>query len=200
MVDHYFSRKPSSERRLYEIRYIINGKNFVFLSSSSVFSSKKIDYGTDLLVRFMALKNGDRILDMGSGYGPVGVVAAHNNPKSEVVMVEINERAASLAKKNLKLNKIRNAKVVCGDFFTPLKEEKFDVILMNPPIAIGLRKIFEVIEESKKYLNPDGSLQVVARHNKGGSRIKEMMQSVFGNVEELAKAGGFRVYMAVLSK
>ena len=200
MTEHYFSKKPSSERKSYEIHYNLGGKTFVFLSSSSVFSSKKVDYGTDLLIRSMILDKSDKVLDMGSGYGPIGIIAAHSNPNSEVTMVEINERAASLARKNLELNNIRNAEVVCGDFFTPLKEEKFDAILMNPPIAIGLRNIFEVIEESKNHLNPNGSLQIVARHNKGGARIKDNMEAVFGNVEEISKAGGFRVYMSLLTK
>ncbi|MBN2517992.1 MAG: class I SAM-dependent methyltransferase [Candidatus Altiarchaeota archaeon] len=199
MSEHYFSGRPTSEPKSYRIPYVFGNRRFIFLSSTSVFSSKKIDYATDLLIRSMVVEDGDSILDMGCGYGPIGILAAYNNQKSQVLMVEINERAVSLARKNIKLNNIANATVVKGDFFEKL-EGRFDVILMNPPIAIGLRKIFEVVKTSKSYLKPSGSLQVVARHNKGGARIKECMKEVFGNVEEISKAGGFRVYMSVFSK
>lgn len=161
-----------------------------------MFSPKKIDSATLLLIANMEL--GNKILDLGCGYGPIGICAARLKPDSEVTMVEINERAANLAKKNIRSNKITNARVMESDFFEDVSED-FDTILMNPPISGGLAKIYSAFEQSKEHLLPGGSLQVVARHNKGGARLEAWMGEIFGNVETLVKSGGFRVYKSVKS-
>lgn len=197
MNEHYFTKKPRSKKKPRLLSLYINGRNLEFLTSSGVFSKKKIDNATVLLIENMRLRNGDRILDLGCGYGPIGIAAAAVCPASQIVMAEYNQRAVGLAKDNVKLNKITNAEVVESDFFDDL-EGKFDAILVNPPMAIGLQKLFDVIEESKKYLRKGGSLQLVSRHNKGGARLEAHMRDVFGNVEETAKSGGFRVYLSVV--
>jgi len=199
-AEHYYTKRPTSQERVGKVGIRVGGKYIEFLTSSGVFSPRRVDKATLLLIDNMALKPGGEILDMGAGYGPIGIVAASLNSKARVTMVEINERAAKLVRENIKANGITNAKIIAGDFFGPLGDRKFDTILMNPPIAIGLRRNFEVIEECKDHLRPGGSLQIVARHNKGGSKLREKMGEVFGNVEDTVKSGGFRVYMSVLSK
>lgn len=196
-AEHYFSKKPSSEQRQRLICLFINGRNLNFKTSSGMFSPKKVDNATVLLIESMRL--GKKILDLGCGYGPIGIAAATIRPDSEVTMVEINERAAKLAEENVSLNRIANARVVESDFFAQL-DDKFDTILMNPPMALGMKRLNDLITECKDHLNSKGTLQIVARHNKGGSRIEERMREVFGNVETLAKGGGFRVYMSINSK
>ncbi len=196
-TDHYFSRKPKSRPRPRETSLIINGRKVVFKTSSGVFSPKKVDRATLVLIENMRL--GERILDLGAGYGPIGVAAAIAKPDCSVTMAEINQRAAELARQNLEANGIKNARVIESDFFEKVSG-KFDTILMNPPIAIGLKRIFRLIEECREHLTDGGSLQIVARHNKGGARLAARMEEVFGNMETLAKSGGFRVYMSVRSK
>lgn len=173
---------------------MLRGKTFKFLTSSGVFSPKSIDRGTLLLVENMQV-NGKRILDVGAGYGVVGIVVAATHPGAEVTMVEINERAVELAEKNAYLNRV-GVRIVQGSFFEPLEGEKFDCILSNPPMAIGMGKLGSFIGESKGHLKRGGTLQVVARHNKGGRMLEERMMGVFGNVEQTAKGGGFRVYVS----
>jgi len=197
-AEHYYTKRPTSAERRGIVILNVGGRYFEFLTSSGVFSPRQVDKATQLLIGNMVLKPGGEILDMGAGYGPIGIVAAALDPKAKVTMVEINERAANLAKKNIASNGLRNAKAIAGDFFEPFGDKKFDNIVMNPPIAIGLKKNFEVLEQCKEHLKPGGSLQIVARHNKGGSRFKEKMKEVFGNVEDLVKSGGFRVYMSIL--
>jgi 16S rRNA (guanine1207-N2)-methyltransferase len=195
MDEHYFTKKPKSKKRPRLISLYLNGRILEFMTSSGVFSKKKVDNATVLLIENMRL-NGGRILDLGCGYGPIGIAAAVLSPGSQVVMAEYNQRAVGLAKDNVKINKIPNAQVVESDFFGNL-EGKFDAILINPPMAIGLQKLFDVVEECKDYLKKGGSLQFVSRHNKGGARLGAKMREVFGNVEETAKSGGFRVYLSV---
>jgi len=81
--------------------------------------------------------------------------------------------------------------------FDPV-EGKFDVILLNPPQTAGRKLCFRMIEESRKYLKKGGSLQLVARHNKGGRVLSEKMEEVFGNLETIARKGGYRVYVSRL--
>jgi 16S rRNA G1207 methylase RsmC len=197
MTEHYYSKKPKSAPKPRLVSIIVNGKELDFKTSSSMFSPRRIDKATLLLIENML--PGNKVLDLGCGYGPIGIVVAYAKPECSVTLAEINERAANLARENVALNKV-SARVVESDFFRELQDEKFDTILMNPPIAIGMKRLFELIVECKEHLNARGSLQIVARHNKGGSRVETRMEEVFGNVETLVKSGGFRVYMSVLSK
>lgn len=162
-----------------------------------MFSPKRIDRATLLLIGNM--KPGKRILDMGCGYGPIGISSAVLSPESSVLMAEINERAAGLARENISLNLIRNADVIESDFFENV-DGSFDTILMNPPIAVGMKRLSLLISECKEHLLPGGGLQIVARHNKGGSRLADRMKEVFGEVNTIAKSGGFRVYISYSSK
>lgn len=193
--DHYFSKRPTSAPRPRLLRLFVNGKELRFNTSSGIFSPRRIDSATLLLIENMRASG--KILDLGCGYGPIGIAAASLSPKNEVMMVEINERAAGLAHENVMLNGISNALVIESDFFEQIKGEKYDAILINPPMALGLSRIFELIGECRGHLRPKGTLQIVARHGKGGKRLEERMKEVFGNVKELAKGGGFRVYLAV---
>ena len=113
-------------------------------------------------------------------------------------MTDINKRAIALAKKNIKLNKVK-AIIKSGDLYEPYKEEKFDAILVNPPMAAGRKICYQIIEEAKEHLNKDGTLQLVARHQKGGRQLEKKMQEVFGTVETVSKKSGFRVYLSTNS-
>jgi len=130
---------------------------------------------------------------LGCGYGAIGIAIKKCLPKTEVTMTDINERAVSLAKKNAERNRV-GVKVSSGDLYEPIGEEKFDVILVNPPYVAGREFCYKIIEESIKHLNPKGSLQLVARHNKGGAMLEKKMLEVFENVNTLAKKAGYRVY------
>lgn len=195
--EHYFTKTPTSVKRYSELSLFFNNRFIPLKTSTGVFSPKAIDNATLLLIDNMRV--GKKVLDMGCGYGPIGIAAAIAKPDCDVTMAEINERAADLARENLSLNNINNAIVVESDFFENVPD-KFDTIVMNPPMAIGMNRLMALISECKEHLLPKGTLQVVSRHNKGGSRLHDRMEEVFGNVETIAKGGGFRVYMSVNSK
>ncbi len=105
-VEHYFSSAPQSHERFGLIRTSLCGKSFEFLTASSVFSKRKIDCGTRLLIESMILPTTGYILDLGCGYGAVGISVAKFNPKLNVIMTDVNARAVRLAKKNLTLNRV----------------------------------------------------------------------------------------------
>ncbi len=192
MKEHYYIEKPKAEFRKYLIKDTLRGFELTFNSASGVFSATQIDNGTRVLIENMQIKG--NVLDLGCGYGAVGIVAAKLCPKCQVILTDINRRAVMLAKQNLKLNKIKNAEVRKGNLYTPVKDEKFDVILLNPPMSAGRKLCLEMIHKAPKYLKSKGSLQIVAKKNKGGEFLFKEMDKIFKRTEVLAKKTGFWVY------
>ena len=188
MTSHYFSENQSSVIRQKEVRY----NALKFTTCSGVFSTDKIDTGSNLLIETAIDFKKRNILDLGCGWGAVGLVFKSVNKLANVTLSDVNERAVASAKMNAKQNNLE-VKVIKSDGFEKISDF-FDLILLNPPQSAGLDVCKRLIQESKAHLNEHGSLLVVARHNKGGSRLADFMESVFGNVEHRAKQSGYRVY------
>jgi len=192
MKEHYYTEKPTSELKKSKISARLRDKEFSFVTGSGVFSIKKVDNGTRLLIEECKIKG--RVLDLGCGYGVVGIVIKKIFPDNEVVLSDINMRACRLARENAKLNNV-SVDIVQGDMFTKV-EGKFGTILLNPPQNAGKKICFSMIEQSKEYLRECGTLQLVARHQKGGKSLSKYMEEIFGNVDVLGRGSGFRVYVS----
>jgi 16S rRNA (guanine1207-N2)-methyltransferase len=191
--DHYFSPSPQSEDRFGIIKTSLRGRRFQFLTSSSVFSKRKIDLGTYVLIESMVLPELGNVLDIGCGYGAVGITAAATNPKLQVVMTDVNMRAIRLAKKNVQTNHIRNAVVRYGHLYEPVEDMRFDCVLSNPPVSAGMETVKALVEGSAEVLTIKGSFQMVIRSKIGSKTLPELFESVFGNCEVLSRKSGFRV-------
>lgn len=196
MEQHYYSEQPESELKLRKINAKLRGKSLEFWTGAGVFSPRRIDPATQLLIEKAKINKTDKVLDLCAGYGPAGITIKKAFPQTQVFLTDINKRAVQLAKKNAKLNNTE-VKIESGNLYEPYKEEKFDVILVNPPMAAGRKICYKIIEEAKNHLDKGGTLQLVARHQKGGRMLEKKMQETFGNTETLAKKGGFRVYLSV---
>lgn len=194
MPSHYYSSNQDSKLSLKETKVTARSIVLKIVTSSGVFSKKGIDKGSLLLIERMIIHPGWEILDLGCGYGAIGLFAAKLSG-SRVYLVDINERACDIAWMNAKLNKI-NVIVLNGDIYSPVADKKFDTILINPPQSAGKKVCFKMIEQSKKHLNKDGLLQLVARPNKGGRTLSAKMRDVFGNLEIIAKDYGYAVYIS----
>ncbi len=144
-VDHYFSSAPKSQERFGLVRTCISGKSFEFLTASSVFSKRKVDSGTRLLIESMVLPEAGCVLDIGCGYGVVGIAVASFRNKLHVVMTDVNARAVRLAKKNVTLNKVVNVDVRYGFLYEPVEEFKFNCILSNPPVSAGMETVKAIV-------------------------------------------------------
>ncbi|MGM5485182.1 MAG: class I SAM-dependent methyltransferase [Nanobdellota archaeon] len=190
-MPHYFDEEQNSPINKKRISVRLRGRSFEFITANGVFSKDRVDIGTRILIENAGVKG--RLLDLGCGYGPVGITFAREG--HEVVMTDINSRAVGLAKKNIKLNSVE-AKVSKGDAFANV-EGKFDTILLNPPQHAGKDLCIRMIRESSDHLSHGGSLQIVARSKKGGKSLKKAMEEVFSSVEILARSKGFHVYMGV---
>ena len=197
MGEHYFSERPFSPERRGLVRARLRGLDLGFVTSSGVFSFRRVDRGTRLLVESMVLPEEGRVLDMGCGYGVVGVVAGRLAPGLEVWMTDVNERAVSLARLNIDRNGV-DAEVRQGDLYGPVGGMRFGAVLSNPPISAGLRRVVgALVEGAVDHLEAGGSLQLVVQSNKGGRALASMMEDAFGGVEVLARGGGYRVLMSV---
>jgi 16S rRNA (guanine1207-N2)-methyltransferase len=194
MTEHYFSPRPESALTLHDIAVRELGQDIVIKGASGLFSAKETDKGTLLLIRKAQVNKGSRVLDLGCGNGIVGLMMAKAYA-ADVVMSDINERAVFIAKMNVRALDL-DIPVKRSDGFANV-EGAFDVILLNPPQTAGRAVCERLIEESKEHLVHGGSLQIVARHNKGGEQLSLFMEKVFGNVKDIGKKGGFRVYLSV---
>jgi 16S rRNA G1207 methylase RsmC len=195
---HYYDKEPVfKELRVRRITTIIRGIPLTLMLAPGVFSSDYVDEGTRLLAENMVVMSDWDILDMGCGYGVLGIVAAKLAPRGRVVMVDINKLAVKLAMINVKLNGVSNAEVRWGDLYSAVVGEKFNTIISNPPITAGLEVNRKLIINAKEHLKPGGLLQLVVP-KKLRSRFEEMLLKNYDVVEVAAKSGSHVVFIAKL--
>jgi 16S rRNA (guanine1207-N2)-methyltransferase len=196
LSEHYFTRKPQSEHEERIIRETLRGREFTFVTDAGVFSRGGVDFGTRLLIETMDIPPAARVLDVGCGYGPIGIVAAALAPSGRVTMIDVNARAVELARRNAQLNRIGNAEVMESDLFANVPAETYDVILTNPPIRAGKQTVHQIFEQAAHFLAPGGRLWIVIRKQQGAPSAFAKLEQLFGSVREMAKAKGYRVYRA----
>lgn len=194
--NHYFEEHPKSKLKLGIIHTNFRGIPFEFLTASGVFSKKRVDLGTRVLIESMILPESGYVLDIGCGYGAVGIVAATFNSNLYVVMVDVNSRAVWLAKKNVEINHVRNAEVRHGNLYEPVKGLTFSCILSNPPVSAGMKTLKAVISGASKCLAFGGLFQIVVKSKIGREQLKLFFEEAFGNFKILARKSGYRVLMA----
>jgi 16S rRNA G1207 methylase RsmC len=192
--EHYFSKNPTSPEKRGFIKCILRGIGLEFLTASGVFSYRRIDNGTRLLVESMALPDEGRFLDLGCGYGVIGITAALINSRLEVTMTDVNSRAAALATENAARNNAMNITTSLGNLYEPVETIKFETIVTNPPISAGMAGVVEpIIVNAPAHLKVGGSLQLVVQSNKGGRTIAFLIEKAFGEAQIVARKGGYRV-------
>jgi 16S rRNA (guanine1207-N2)-methyltransferase len=194
--NHYFTAYPKSKAKLGIVRTHLCGRPFEFLTASGVFSKKRVDLGTRVLIESMVLPEEGNVLDVGCGYGVVGIVAASSNPKLRVVMVDVNERAVWLAKQNIQRNNVTNAEVRSGHLYEPIKGLTFNCVLSNPPVSAGIETVKAIIVEAPKHMANKARFQMVVKSKIGGKRLKMVLEEAFGNTEILARKSGYRVFIS----
>ena len=193
MEDHYFASRPRAAHRLETIRATLRGRTFVFTTDAGVFSRGKLDRGTELLANALAVAPDAHVLDVGCGYGALGIVAATLAANGRVVLTDVNERAVDLAARNVRANAVPHAEVRLGAFYGPVAEEAFDAIVCNPPIRAGRAVVFRIVDEAREHLRPGGSFWIVARTKQGAVPIADRVASVFGGCDVVARGSGYRV-------
>lgn len=198
LADHYYTKKPDVESNPKYWDYTLRGRSFRFKSDNGVFSKNDIDFGSRLLIETFTLDEeleGD-ILDVGCGYGPIGLSIAASYPEKNIEMIDINSRAVELAKENAELNRIRNVMVHESDRLEGVTSTQLSAVLTNPPIRAGKNVVHAILTESFQRLIPGGVLWVVIQKKQGAPSAMEKMENLFGNVEVAAKSKGYFILVS----
>ncbi|WP_025691669.1 class I SAM-dependent methyltransferase [Paenibacillus zanthoxyli] len=196
MSQHYYSQQPEARHDRRVISAVLRGTTFRFTSDAGVFSKGDVDYGSRALIEAMEIPDGSSVLDVGCGYGPIGLAAARLAPEGIVTMLDINSRAVELARENAKLNGISNVKIMESDVLAAVAGQTFDVILTNPPIRAGKSVVHRIFEEAYEHLNETGALWVVIQKKQGAPSAAAKLESLFGEVQEIGKDKGYRILKA----
>lgn len=161
-----------------------------FLTDAGVFSKKMIDFGSQVLLSCLSFQQGETVLDVGCGYGPLGLSLVKAQG-IHATMVDVNTRALDLAQKNADLNQVE-AKIFQSNVYDQV-EGSFDHIISNPPIRAGKKVVHQVLSGSFDHLNPGGDLTIVIQKKQGAPSAKAKMEEVFGNCEILKKDKGYYI-------
>ncbi len=179
------------------IEEMLRGKRLSFETDAGVFSKKGVDYGSKVLIDAMELSPDAEVLDVGCGYGPIGLSAALMVPDGRVTMIDINERAVELAKRNAERNRIRNVRIVKSDLLAEVKDDEFDVVLTNPPIRAGKETVHRIFEQAHDVLKPGGALWIVIQKKQGAPSAFAKLESIFRETVEVTKDKGYRIIKAI---
>ncbi|MGP4109055.1 class I SAM-dependent methyltransferase [Virgibacillus sp. L01] len=197
MSEHYFSQNPQSKSSPKKWNYQLRGKVYTFESDYGVFSKNEVDFGSRLLIEAFKepLITGD-FLDLGCGYGPIGITLADCYNDRTMILTDINERAINLAQKNADYNNVVNTEFVQSDRFSNLTNRSFAAIVTNPPIRAGKKVVHQMFEDSKNALLKDGQLWVVIQKKQGAPSAKAKLNELFENVEVVQRDKGYFILKA----
>ncbi|HET8679512.1 MAG TPA: methyltransferase, partial [bacterium] len=195
--EHYSTPAPSSRPRTRTLLATLRGRSWDFEVAAGVFSHWRLDAGTRVLIETMRIDAEDRVLDLGCGYGPIGLVAASLAPRGGAVLIDINRRAAALARANADRCALRNVRVLVGDGAASFRSGQLDVVVTNPPIREGRRVVLRFIDDAHRVLRPGGRLYFVARTAQGAKTLARLVGERFGRVQKIRTSAGYRVYEAI---
>ncbi len=192
MNGHYFKNDSNLKENLKLIVCNFNGKQYRFYTDSGVFSRTQVDEGSLILLKSLDIPTSTKtLLDLGSGYGPIGIIIKDQCPKIDILQTDVNEKAILLCEKNNKLNDVQTTCEV-SDGFKNIKTT-FDMITLNPPIRAGKEVVYELYTKSFDHLNKDGSFWIVVRKKQGALSHIKFLETIFKEVKIINKSKGYYV-------
>ena len=196
-MSHYFQDDPNLVSNIKTINFEVNGINMQLLTDNGVFSKSKVDEGSLAFLKvILPLDLGNNILDLGCGYGTIGLTLAVVKKEARVTLADINSRALALCRRNAELSDVsQRVTILQSDIYTKI-EGKYDSIVINPPIRAGKSVTYKMYEEAKQYLIDGGSLLIVIRKAQGAESASKYIESIFGNIALLKKDKGYYIYQA----
>ncbi|RPA60902.1 class I SAM-dependent methyltransferase [Aerococcus agrisoli] len=195
----YFENNEDLGHDIQSYETVIFDQKFKFTTDSGVFSRGNLDFGTRVMLEALdldSLPEGD-ILDLGAGYGPVGVIMGTVLPDRHIYGVDISERAIGLAKQNASNNHVDNVTFAVSDVYADVDKKDFAVILTNPPVRAGKETVHHFMSEAIHYLKPGGEIYVVLQKKQGAPSAMKKLEEVFGNVEEIERRKGYWILRSV---
>ena len=196
-MGHYFENDADLASKPQEIALEVCGHAFTFITDRGVFSKQRLDSGSRLLIETLIKQPlQGQLLDLGCGWGPIGIVLALMHPQLRVTLADINRRALQLARINIINHRLdARASVLESDGYQNINQ-RYEAIVTNPPIRAGKSVIYGFYQQAKEHLQAGGSLYIVIRKDQGAASTKAYLETIYRHVELLDRSRGYHVYQA----
>ena len=199
MANHYYTKNPESISQQKHWTYRLKGNTLSFTSDNGVFSKNTVDFGSELLVESYDIPEQFQkasLLDIGCGYGTMGLAYGKAYPELSIEMIDVNERALVLAQENAKKNGIHNVDIHESNLYDSVKKSQYEIIISNPPIRAGKIVVHTILEKAYDYLTENGQLVIVIQKKQGAPSAQKKMEEVFGNCERIQWDKGYWILVS----
>ena len=199
MANHYYTKNPESISQQKHWTYRLKGNTLSFTSDNGVFSKHTVDFGSELLVESYDIPEQFQkasLLDIGCGYGTMGLAYGKAYPELSIEMIDVNERALVLAQENAKKNGIHNVDIHESNLYDSVKKSQYEIIISNPPIRAGKIVVHTILEKAYDYLTENGQLVIVIQKKQGAPSAQKKMEEVFGNCERIQWDKGYWILVS----
>ncbi len=185
-------KEAAAIRKPLEFNTELQGQQLSFLTTYGIFSPKEIDAGTKLILRYLDVQPDFSCLDLGCGYGPIGIWMARQATQGKVILLDKDFVAVDFANQNIKKNGVSNATAKLSNGFSELNDEKFDLIVSNIPAKVGNEMLYLFLYDAYHHLKPGGKFVVVTVN---GLRhfCKRTFKEVFGNYKKLKQGNAYTI-------
>lgn len=182
----------------HEIPLTLRGMSFTLFTRPGVFSWEHLDEATDVLATLLDVAPGERVLDIGCGAGALGVVAAGLSGTGDVCLVDVDHEAVRCAQRTLDRAGSQNARAVVSDVASAVLDQRYDVVVANPPFHVGRHTDLDVprqfIRDAHAVLRPGGRVLLVANRT---LPYEAMMTEQFGTYRSVHDGRRFKVLSAI---
>ncbi len=197
MSNQYFENNPSLDSNIKELTYFYKGKIIKLFTDLGVFSKSGIDFGSNLLLKTVSINSSvSKILDVGCGYGTLGISIAVINNNITVDMIDINDRAIALTSKAIIENNLNNAFVKHSNIYENVCDF-YDLIITNPPIRAGKKIVHEILLDGINHLNDNGELWCVIQKKQGAESAIKALKTIYKNVDIITKDKGYYIIKSI---
>ena len=199
MTNYYYTKNPDVEHNEQNFNFTLLGNELNFTTDNGVFSKRRVDFGSCVLLAALDQPafQPRKLLDVGCGYGSLGLAVAKKFPQAQVDMVDVNELALSLATKNAAANQIENVNIWSSDQYQTVTAKDYDAIITNPPIRAGKEVVHGILSQAKDHLVVGGTLTAVLQKKQGAPSAKKKLEEVFGNCQVLKKDKGYFILQSI---
>ena len=199
MANHYYTKNPDSISQQKHWTYRLKGNTLSFTSDNGVFSKHTVDFGSELLIESYDIPEQFQkasLLDIGCGYGTMGLAYGKAYPELSIEMIDVNERALLLARENANKNGIHNVDIYESNLYDAVKKSQYEIIISNPPIRAGKIVVHTILEKAYDYLAENGQLVIVIQKKQGAPSAQKKMEEVFGNCERIQWDKGYWILVS----
>ncbi len=195
-MSHYYINDNKLDHKIKSYEVEVSGITLNLFTDLGIFSKDYLDYGTRVLLETVKFEDAQKtVIDMGCGYGPIGIYIAKSYPDKNVYLFDVNERAVEMALKNQEENAVNNIHINVSNLFDQVNI-KADAILTNPPIRAGKQTVFKLYKDAYLNLNDGGVLYVVIQKKQGAPSSVNHLTSIFGECEVIEKKKGYWILFA----